>query len=265
MKRRHREPRDGGRYSGASAAVRPTSRRHEVTLYDSAPGWTSLARRTRRERRSFAAAALVPALIGAIGGALLAPGFGADDGARLGPDSAAASSLASEAARPLEQSDLPRLVPIADQGTESSRPAAPFWISIPDAGVESPVDALGRTRKGLAVPDLGRAGWWNGGPRPGEVGRSVIVGHLDARDGPDVFARVPKLDQGDAIVVRDQAGRSHSYAVVGVTRVRKARFPTDDVYGPSPRPVLVLVTCGGPYDSARGHYRDNVLVYARAL
>jgi hypothetical protein len=242
-----------------------------VTLYDSAPGWAPPA---RRGRRSFAAAALLPALIGAVGGALLAPGFGGDDGPRLGPDSAAASALAQEAARPLDRSDLPRLVPIADPDAVArllpspragSRPAPPFWISIPHAGVESPVDALGATRKGLAVPKRARAGWWDGGPRPGEAGRAVIVGHLDSRGGPDVFARVPKLAHGDAIVVRDRAGESHRYAVVGVTRVRKSRFPTADVYGPTARPVLVLVTCGGPWDSARGHYRDNVLVYARAV
>ena len=48
----------------------------------------------------------------------------------------------------------------------------------------------------------------------------------------------------------------------GVTRVQKSRFPTHAVYGPSRHPVLVLVTCGGPYMA--GHYRDNVLVYARS-
>jgi hypothetical protein len=45
--------------------------------------------------------------------------------------------------------------------------------------------------------------------------------------------------------------------------VRKRRFPTEAVYGPSSNPVLVLVTCGGPFKKGRG-YRDNVLVYARS-
>jgi sortase (surface protein transpeptidase) len=91
------------------------------------------------------------------------------------------------------------------------------------------------------------------------------VGHLDSLKGADVFAHVPDLAAGDAIAVRDATGEYHHYAVVGVTRVEKAQFPTADVYGPAPRPVLVLITCGGPYDKALGHYRDNVLVYARAL
>ena len=115
------------------------------------------------------------------------------------------------------------------------------------------------------LPDLGRAGWWEGGPRPGEDGRAVVVGHLDSKMGADVFAHVPELTEGDRVIVRDQTGESYEYAVVGVTRVPKAQFPKDDVYGPAPRPVLVLVTCGGPYDAALGHYRDNVLVYARAV
>ena len=61
----------------------------------------------------------------------------------------------------------------------------------------------------------------------------------------------------------DTRGDVHSYRVVGVTRVRKRRFPTEAVYGHSSHPVLVLVTCGGPFVEGRG-YRDNVLVYARS-
>jgi hypothetical protein len=229
-----------------------------------------------RRRSSLAAATLVPALVAAVAGALLAPVFGgSSEGAPGGPNVAMAAELAREAAQP---GALPPLVPVVERGgrpelaehpnaagAANTRPAPPAWISIPRAGVNSPVDSLGASSSGLEVPDLGRAGWWNGGPRPGEDGRAVIVGHLDSRDGPDVFARVPDLGEGDVVLVRDARGDYHHYAVVGVTRVEKADFPTADVYGPAARPVLVLITCGGPYDKALGHYRDNVLVYARAL
>jgi LPXTG-site transpeptidase (sortase) family protein len=185
-----------------------------------------------------------------------------------------AADLAREAAQP---GAMPQLVPVVDRDGRPelaahptstgamSRPSIPATISIPKARIKAPIDEVGSTASGLVLPNVGRAGWWDGGPRPGENGRAVIVGHLDSKKGPDVFARVPDLAPGDRIEVRDQVGESHEYAVVGVTSVPKAQFPKDDVYGPAPRPVLVLVTCGGPYDQALGHYRDNVLVYARGV
>jgi hypothetical protein len=253
-------------------------RAREVTLFDTdaggaVPPWWKRSS-GRRGRRSLLLATCLPAAVAGLAGALLAPVLGGSD-RRLGPESAMAADLARDAARP---GAIRPLVPVVDRGGRPrlaehprasgvavARPAPPAWISIPRAGVAAPVDSLGARPTGLQVPRLGRAGWWNGGPRPGEDGRAVVVGHLDSLHGPDVFAHVPELTRGDAIVIRDRTGQYHHYAVVGVTRVQKAQFPTADVYGAAPRPVLVLVTCGGPYDKALGHYRDNVLVYARAV
>ena len=62
-----------------------------------------------------------------------------------------------------------------------------------------------------------------------------------------MFEHVPSARSRSPIEVTDDRGAVHSYRVVGVTRVRKRRFPTEAVYGHSRNPVLVLVTCGGPY------------------
>jgi hypothetical protein len=142
------------------------------------------------------------------------------------------------------------------------RPAPPGRIRIPDADVDAAVEAVHARRDGIEVPPPGWAGWYAGGARPGEPGRAVMIGHFDTTDGPGVFEKVPSLERGTEIEVVDNGGAIHRYRVVGVTRVHKSRFPTHAVYGPSRHPVLVLVTCGGPY--AAGHYRDNVLVYARS-
>ena len=42
----------------------------------------------------------------------------------------------------------------------------------------------------------------------------------------------------------------------------KSRFPTLAVYGPVPDAELRLITCGGAFDVATGHYLSNVIVYA---
>ena len=143
------------------------------------------------------------------------------------------------------------------------RPAPPGRIRIPAADVDAGIEAVRARRGGIEVPPAGWAGWYAGGARPGEPGRAVVIGHFDTAEGSGVFEDVPSLDRGEQIDITDNRGDVHSYRVVGVTRVRKKRFPTDAVYGHARNPVLVLVTCGGPYIEGRG-YRDNVLVYARS-
>ena len=42
----------------------------------------------------------------------------------------------------------------------------------------------------------------------------------------------------------------------------KSRFPTGTVYGAAPNAQLRLITCGGTFDAATGHYLSNTIVYA---
>jgi hypothetical protein len=42
----------------------------------------------------------------------------------------------------------------------------------------------------------------------------------------------------------------------------KSAFPAEAVYGPTPAPVLRLITCGGRFDYVHRTYLSNVVVYA---
>jgi sortase (surface protein transpeptidase) len=151
----------------------------------------------------------------------------------------------------------------AGPATEVDRPAEPARLSIPSLGVHADVQRVSSTATGIEVPQVGRAGWFDEGPRPGEPGRAVMIGHLDSQTGPGLFALLPGVERGTDVSIADARGAVHRFKVVGKAEVTKATFPSAAVYGPSARPVLVLITCGGPYDPATG-YRDNVIVYARA-
>jgi sortase (surface protein transpeptidase) len=152
----------------------------------------------------------------------------------------------------------------AGPATNVDRPAEPARLAIPSLGVRADVQRVSSTDVGIEVPQVGRAGWFDEGPRPGEPGRAVMIGHLDSQTGPGLFALLPCVQPGTDVSVRDEAGAVHRFKVVGKAQVSKATFPSAAVYGPSSSPVLVLITCGGPYDPATG-YRDNVIVYARAV
>jgi hypothetical protein len=125
-------------------------------------------------------------------------------------------------------------------------------------------DWLGRARDGtVEVPSRWQvAGWYAPGPRPGDPGSAVILGHVDSERGPAVFYRLRELRPGDEIVVT-RADRSRVRFVVQRTeQYDKLRFPTDDVYYPTLTSTLRLVTCGGVFDHSTGHYRSNIIVFA---
>lgn len=114
----------------------------------------------------------------------------------------------------------------------------------------------------LTVPDsAGGLGWWADGPRPGEPGAAVVVGHVDLDGEPGVFGRLADVAPGTQVSVRT-GGRLATYRVTSVRRYAKTAFPTDAVYAPTTASVLRLVTCGGRFDRRTGHYEDNVIVEA---
>jgi sortase (surface protein transpeptidase) len=142
----------------------------------------------------------------------------------------------------------------------------PVRIDIPSIGVTSTLDRLGRAPNGtVQTPPLRRAGvagWYALGPRPGDPGSAVILGHVDSTSGPAVFYRLRDLRRGDQITVTRADGSTVRFVVQRTEQTLKRRFPTDDVYYPTLRPGLRLVTCGGEFDHRIRHYKSNIIVYA---
>ena len=156
--------------------------------------------------------------------------------------------------------------------TPAPAPAAlPASLSIPAIDVESELITLGANPDGtLQVPqpgpDYDKAAWFDGSPRPGDVGPAVIEGHVDsAKNGPSVFYSLGELASGDRVDVRRADGTTVVFEVYDVRVVPKDDFPTLEVYGNTEGPELRLITCGGPFDSTAGRYVDNVVVFARQI
>ncbi|MGK5683444.1 class F sortase [Actinoplanes sp. URMC 104] len=145
--------------------------------------------------------------------------------------------------------------------------APPVRLRIPALRVDSRLVGLGQRADGsIAVPaDAAVPGWYARGPRPGQPGPAVLLGHVDSRDGPGVFFGLAGLSPGALVEVGRADGSTAGFRVTRVSRVAKSSFPTDLVYAPTLDPALRLVTCGGSFDHARGSYRDNVIVYAEAV
>jgi hypothetical protein len=172
------------------------------------------------------------------------------------------------------QRHAPQPSAAADGTTGPSRGAGrplgrsvPVRVDIPAIGVSSTLLHLGVNADGtIQVPSLETsadlAAWYKYSVTPGQIGTSIIEGHVDGRRGPAVFFRLGALHPGDAIDVTLADGVTAVFRVTGVREFRKSRFPADTVYGSARYPALRLITCGGAYDFATSHYLSSTVVFA---
>ncbi|GAA2725125.1 class F sortase [Cellulomonas aerilata] len=183
------------------------------------------------------------------------------------------SSVPDTTARPVAVSPAPDVSPPPPPPQdftavrEVARGPVPVRVRIPDLGVDAEVGAVGKAEDGsVEVPtEWDDVGWYDGGARPGEPGPAVLLGHVDSTSGPAVFVRLPQARPGTVVEVVGDDGSVQRFAVDRLQSFPKTRFPTEAVYLPGLEPELRLVTCGGRFDRATGHYVDNVVVWASAL
>jgi LPXTG-site transpeptidase (sortase) family protein len=156
---------------------------------------------------------------------------------------------------------------VAPPQSAAAQVARPVSLTIPLIGVKTNLITLGLAAGGaMQVPSTSTvAGWFTGSPRPGAVGSSIIVGHVDSKSGPGIFFRLPELKKGDDVYVKRSDGTTAEFRVTEVQEYPKDHFPTETVFGPTPDAELRLITCGGTYDSVTGHYLSNIIVYASQI
>jgi hypothetical protein len=166
---------------------------------------------------------------------------------------------------------VPRIV--AGRGDLAGRARAssvagrtPVSVRVPSLGISAAVVPAGIdvVHGVLGLPSsIARASWWRDGAAPGGgSGAILIAGHVDsASKGPGAFFKLHRAHAGDLVRVATAGGGSYVYRVTSVRTYRKSVLPTT-VYSVSGPPRLVLVTCGGRFDPASGHYPDNVVLTA---
>jgi hypothetical protein len=147
------------------------------------------------------------------------------------------------------------------------RRSPPVSVTIPAIGVKSRLLHLGLNSDGtIQVPSLttsaDEAAWYKNSVTPGQAGTAVIEGHVDSYQGPAVFFRLGALRPGNQIDVTLADGITAVFRVTGVREYAKGKFPAKEIYGPADYAALRVITCGGDFDTATGHYLSSVVVFA---
>src|SRR5215467_7131402 len=150
----------------------------------------------------------------------------------------------------------------------SLRRSMPVSVEIPAIGVHSVLLRLGIKPDGtMQVPPVQRrpslAAWYKYSVTPGQIGTSVIEGHVDNDQGPAVFFRLGALRPGDLVNVRLADGVTAVFRVTGVRQYLKSKFPAETVYRDATRfAALRLITCGGAFNYATRQYLSSTVVFA---
>ncbi|MGW2835422.1 class F sortase [Streptomyces sp. NPDC001286] len=143
--------------------------------------------------------------------------------------------------------------------------SVPVRLDIPAIDVHTTLLRLGRNADGtVEVPRKPlEAGWYQHSPTPGQLGASVILGHVDAEaTGPAVFYRLGALAIGTRITVTRADGTAAVFTTDAIREYPKDHFPTLKVYSTtSSTPQLRLITCGN-WDARKHSYLGNTVAFA---
>ena len=147
----------------------------------------------------------------------------------------------------------------------AAQPVVPTRLRIPELGIDAAVvDVRVLADGALDLPaDVGRVGWYGGGPAPGQSGSAVLAAHVDYQGAPGVFLQLGTLRAGTQILIERSDASVVAFRSLGPARsYRKSSLPIDQLFRRGQAPELTLITCGGAFDPATRSYQDNVVVSA---
>ncbi len=147
----------------------------------------------------------------------------------------------------------------------STSVGVPISIQIPSIKVDAKIERVAKTIAGaMDVPKLpANVGWYELGPRPGEVGSATIAGHFDNIYGlPAVFANLAKIKPGNEVNVTDDGGVVIVFVVREVKELNANADATDVFSSTDGRSHLNLITCDGVWDKKASEYTSRLVVFA---
>lgn len=140
----------------------------------------------------------------------------------------------------------------------------PTLIQIPVINFMAGIEEVGLKSDGsMDLPVLSiDTGWYNLGPRPGEIGSAVINGHLNTENGDlGVFANLNKLKSGDKVSVQDDKGLMINF-VVREIKIYKYNADASDIFiSNDGKSHLNLITCTGYWNSRKKTYSSRLVVF----
>jgi len=146
-------------------------------------------------------------------------------------------------------------------------PGWPQKLYIPKIKVAADVEhvALQSVADFKAPYKWGDVAWYDRGPKPGDLGRATIFGHLDSTCCPAVFYLLKDLRTGDTVQVQYKTGKALTFRVMWQATYPNDHLPISFLFGRVSERGLSLVTCAGVFHYDGTGYDHKLIVYARQV
>ncbi len=144
----------------------------------------------------------------------------------------------------------------------------PTRLTIPVIKVDAPIIQVGLTADGSVDVPKGpsEVAWYNLGPKPGEKGSSVIVGHYGKwQNGANsVFDNLNKLKKGDKIYVKNDKDEITTF-VVQQMHSYNPNETVPDIFNKDDGNYLNLITCSGEWLPGKQTYNKRLVIFTEKL
>jgi len=147
---------------------------------------------------------------------------------------------------------------------ENSIVSLPIRLKIPTLKIDSVIEYIGLTKDGAVDAPKGASntGWYNLGPRPGEVGNSIIDGHSGWKGGaPAVFDNLYKIKVGDKVYVESEKGVTITFVVRKISEYNPNAEATDVFISNDGKAHLNLITCSGFWNDILKSHSSRLAVF----
>ncbi len=144
-------------------------------------------------------------------------------------------------------------------------------MSMTAGGQTAPVDLVQLTDQGALLPpqDISKLGWYSASAVPGDegdVGSSVITGHVNFAGQGDGFARrFVDMKVGEEFTVNVNGEDRQFRVTEAPVHVTKGADWPEVVNNTTGENKLVLITCGGEFVGGQLGYADNIVTVAEPV
>jgi len=140
----------------------------------------------------------------------------------------------------------------------------PVRLIIPALHIDAKVQQVGMTAAGaMATPsNFTDVAWYKYGPEPGQLGSSVIDGHVDnGLSLAGVFKHLGDMKVGDDVFVQEEDGSRLHFKVTDIESYPYQSAPAPQIFAQNDAARLNLITCEGTWIPAGRTYDRRLVVY----